>query len=264
MERPPNIPPQYQLKRRRKKLRIAICDDDKNLLIKLKPKLYEYANSHRIEFVIEAFFSGEALLASKNVFDMIFLDYKMGKHNGLDTAKKIREQNKDCAIVFMTGFKDEFILDAFAVQPFRFLIKPLSAKRLWEVFDAYFSMYGFDYPILVKGAARETVRLNSKNIVFIEANNKHCMIHLQDRILHCTRTMAGLFKEMPHHHFFKVNRAFIINFNYVYKYDNTKITCSNGETVSVSRKYLTAFKAAFKEYSDLRVPAKDSVICKFL
>lgn len=233
-------------------MRIAICDDDKHFLTKIKPKLYEYANTHRLEFVIEEFYTGEALLAADHIFDIIFLDYKMGRLNGLDTAKRIREKNDYCAIIFMTAYKDAFILDSFTVCPFRFLVKPLSMKLLCEVLNDYFSMHGFDYPILIDGRDREKIRLESKDIVFIEANNKHCIIHFQKEKLHCTRTMASLFREIPHRHFFKVNRAFIVNFNYVNKYDSKKITFTDGEEVPVSRKYLRAFKAAFKEYSDLR------------
>lgn len=237
-------------------MRIALCDDDKILLSEMKPQLYEYANSHSFELVVDEFYAGESLLSSHYLYDIIFLDYKMGNLNGLETAKRIRELNMECAIIFITSYKDDFILESFTVNTYRFLVKPLSQNTLYEVLDDYFALHGFDYPVLVNGQEHVKIHLHSKEIVFIEANNKHCIIHLQKSVLHCTRTMAKLFKDIPHHHFFKVNRAFIINFNYVYKYDNAYITFINNEKVHVSRKYLVPFKEAFKKYSDLRRPQK--------
>lgn len=67
----------FQLKKRRIKMRIAICDDDVQLICLLKQLIYRYANEHRYDFVVEEFYSGESLLNSSLAFDIIFLDCKM-------------------------------------------------------------------------------------------------------------------------------------------------------------------------------------------
>ena len=55
-------------------MKLALCDDDRELVRNLKPIIYQYANSHRFEMVIDVFYCGEDLLKSKTVYDMIFLD----------------------------------------------------------------------------------------------------------------------------------------------------------------------------------------------
>jgi len=244
----------YFLKGRNIHMKVAICDDDEMLIEKLKPIVYQYANKHKFEMVIEKYYSGEALINSKNIYDMILLDFKMGELNGLDAARKLREKNINCAIIFMTSYPD-FIREAFEVSTFRFFDKPVEISKLYTAFDDYFKMYGNDFPIILQHN-RENVHVDTKDIIFLEASNKHCEIHLAKKQMRVARTMAVISKKLPMSHFYKVHRAFIINFNYISKYNSIEIIMKNGEKVPVSRKYLTAFKKAFRDYSDLRNPKR--------
>lgn len=239
------------LEKRRIKMRIAICDDDIQMIRLLKPLIYRYANEHRYDFVIEEFYSGEALLNSDLFFDIILLDYKMNALNGLDTAKQLRKNNSANTIIFITSYT-HFVFDAFTVNAFRFLVKPITEKKIHETLDDYFSMYGNDYPILLK-SDRETFCIDTKDIVFLEADNKHCIIHLaSQKTIRCAKTMATVNKLMPRNHFYKINRAFIVNFNYISRYNSDEIIFSNGEHVHISRNYLTAFKVAYRNYCELQ------------
>ena len=240
----------FQLEQRRIKMRIAICDDDVQMIRLLKPLIYRYANEHRYDFVIEEFYSGESLLKSNLAFDIIFLDYKMNNLNGLDTAKQLRKRNAGNVIIFITSYT-HFVFDAFKVNAFRFLVKPITEKKIHETLDDYFSMFGNDYPILLR-SERDTLCIDTKEIVFLEADNKHCVIHLANhKLIRCSKTMAVVSKLMPRNHFYKVNRAFIVNFNYIDRYNSDEIIFTNNEHVHISRNYLTAFKVAYKTYSQL-------------
>ena len=80
----------YYLLRRYIRMKLALCDDDKRLMEELKPFVYQYANTHRLEMAVDTYVSGEALLASRTVYDMIFLDYQMSGIDGLAAAKILR------------------------------------------------------------------------------------------------------------------------------------------------------------------------------
>ena len=127
------------------KMKIAICDDEQVIIKLVKPKLYEYANSHRIDLVVDEYYSGEALVTADKNYDIIFLDYQMGRLNGLDAAKILRERNAACAIIFLTSYT-HFVFDAFKVNAYRFLIKPITERKLFDTMDDYFKMHGDDYP----------------------------------------------------------------------------------------------------------------------
>ncbi|MCL2695891.1 MAG: LytTR family DNA-binding domain-containing protein [Clostridiales bacterium] len=233
-------------------MRLALCDNDKGLLCALKPIIYQYANTHRFEMVIDEFNSGEDFLQSDAAYDMVFLDYKMGGVDGLHAARELRVRNAACTIIFMTNYP-QFVYEAFEVNTFRFFEKPLDAAKIHAALDDYFRRYGNDYPILLRHEG-EVKQVDTGDIVFLEALRKRCRVHLQDKQLYCAKTMSVISDWLPENHFYKVNRAFIINFNYVASYDNEKILMKNGETVPVSRRFFPAFRIAFREYAQRSNP----------
>lgn len=244
----------YKLKKRVINMRMAICDDDRNLIQEMRPRIFEYANKHRLDLVIDQFFAGEELIVSTVKYDIIVLDYQMPGIDGMNTARILRGRNNNCTIIFLTNYPD-FVYESFEVNTFRFLKKPLDYDKLFDAFDDYFKMYGNDYPIILQ-CNRENISLNTNEIVYLEAMNKSCLIHLKKGTLQCSKTMATVRKQLPKLHFYKVNRAFIINFNFIAKYDNDNITLKTGEKIHITRNYLTAFKTAYRSYSDLRNPGR--------
>jgi DNA-binding LytR/AlgR family response regulator len=204
--------------------------------------------------VIDTYYCGEDLLTSKTVYDMIFLDQQMGELTGLDAAQNLREKNMNGAIVFMTAYPD-FVYESFKVNAFRFLKKPLDQDKIYAVLDDYFKMFGHDYPILLRHE-KAVVQVDTKDIVFLEAMNKHCMVHLPKERMYISKTMSAINGMLPQSHFFRVNRAFIVNLNYISKYGGGEISFKNGEKVRISRHYLQGFKKVYKEYSSVRNPKR--------
>ena len=59
--------------------------------------------------------------------------------NGIDVAKEIRNYCKDAIIVFTTSSK-EFAIDAFEVNAYHYLLKPLNQKKVFECIDKIISL----------------------------------------------------------------------------------------------------------------------------
>lgn len=74
-------------------MRIAICDDEKQICEFLKEKIRRYYFSNDINFSIQTFENGEKLLESDlNLIDVLFLDVEMPGRNGMKVAKAIRDK----------------------------------------------------------------------------------------------------------------------------------------------------------------------------
>ena len=65
----------------------------------------------------------------ENHIDIIIADINMPKMNGIEMAKKIREEDNDILILFLSAHSDsDFLLDAIKLEADGFLIKPASLE----------------------------------------------------------------------------------------------------------------------------------------
>ena len=109
-------------------LNIAICDDEEFFRNWIKEMLLQYMQEKGVIYEIATFQSGKELLdlgIELNQYQVIFLDINMDYINGLTTAKKIREQNKEVFIVFITAFVD-YSMEGYKVDAIRYLLKSSS------------------------------------------------------------------------------------------------------------------------------------------
>ncbi len=66
-----------------------------------------------------------------NKIDIAILDISIPEINGLNVAKKIREQDQDIEIIMLTAFSDkDKLLQAINLQLFSYLIKPVKQNEL--------------------------------------------------------------------------------------------------------------------------------------
>ncbi len=228
------------------KMRIAICEPDKAFATTLKSEIYRYAEKNRIEIMADCFSYGEVLLKNENQYNLIFMGYYLGGINGLKTAEGLRKSGNNTPIIFISDYTD-FIFDSFKVKPYGFILKSDLSRKLFTTLNDFFSKMGENYPLWVK-SNEDTVCISTEDIYYLEADNKHCYIHLRNETLHCHKTMAQVFSVLPKNHFSKTNRAFIVNLNHIRRYNNDIITLKNGKTLHPSRTYYKAFKEEYRRF----------------
>lgn len=116
-------------------LRIAICDDDINARDALHIQL-ERILMEETEKIVYEFVSGQTavnwLLKHPGEIDLLFLDVEMPGLNGMETAEKIREFDKNMILVFVTGYTD-YVFDGYRVGALDYVIKPAVKERLSEI-----------------------------------------------------------------------------------------------------------------------------------
>lgn len=118
-------------------MRIAICDDEDAQRQLLKDCLEEWSGSKGIPVEIKLFQNGENFLflwEEDKEYDLLIFDIGMGRMSGLELAAKIREEDNEIPILFVTGY-DEYISQGYEVAALHYLIKPLNKQKLFEVLD---------------------------------------------------------------------------------------------------------------------------------
>ena len=225
---------------------IAICDDDHLFCDEVRHNIYDYLNNKRLDPVIEIFYCGEELLKSPLNFDIILLDYQMRNLNGIETAHLLRQRNPISTIIFITSFP-HVVFDAFTVDTFRFITKPINYSKLYQAFDDYQQMINKHYPIILH-TQTDMVKIQTQDIVYIEAQGKHCAIRLVDDTIDYPKTMAKIQALLPSYFFSKVHRQYIVNLCYIEKITNKTILLTNGEKAPISKSYYSSFKSSFEYY----------------
>lgn len=224
----------------------ALCDDDKYITEEIKKLLLEYAKDNRITIDIDEFESGEELLNSEKNYDIIVLDYQLGSTNGLTVAKELRKRNVLSSIIFLTSYPN-FMIDAFEVNTFRFLLKPIDKSKFFKAIDDYIKIVDANYPITII-QNKELKKINSNEICYIEADGKYSNIHLSDKIMHCSKTLAGVTRLLPAYCFVKTHRAFVVNLHYIKSYSSDTVYLSNGESAFLSKNYQKSFQTSYMNF----------------
>lgn len=86
-------------------LKIAICDDDYDILIQLEKYLFEISKQENLNLDVEVFTDGELLRRELNngtVYDMIYMDIQMKNENGITTMHIPLELHADSDCICMT------------------------------------------------------------------------------------------------------------------------------------------------------------------
>ncbi len=227
-------------------MNIALCDDEKFWSDELRKQLDEYYSARRTDCYVTVFSSGTELLQARNKFDIIFMDYQMDELNGIETARKIREKNDGCTIIFVSSYPD-IAIDTFEVGTYRFLVKPINKDKLFKSLDDFRKQTENDNYIVLKSRDGEEI-IRASEIIFCEAADKHSLLHTSDKVLKIAKNIKEIEKQLPKDIFFRCHKAYIVSFRHVKTFDNHCVTMDNGEQAFISRNYLPAFKTSFQEY----------------
>lgn len=228
-------------------MRIAICDHDAVSSKFIKNATYAYADSHRLEMVIDSYTSGEELLKSRIPYQLVLIEYDLKGLNGLETAKLLKRTFFHATIMFLGQYSD-FILRTFEVNPRRVLLKPISQRDLYAALDEYF-LDPICRPLWIK-CGYDIVCVNIGDVLYLEADNKHCHVCLKNKKVPCHKTMAHIFGGLPKNLFLKINRAHVVNLTHVKGYNKNSVRLTNGEALPLTKNYYPGFQNGFAAFAD--------------
>lgn len=225
---------------------IAICDDEKVFREELKSFLVKYKSEHRLQIDIYQFASGEDLLQSDVIFDMVFLDYQMPKLDGMEVARKLRLKNIVCNIVFITNYP-QFVLESFEVQPYRFFIKPLLENQLVSLMNTFIAHQKLLSPLIVINDGEQKV-IPVKDILYLEGNGKYCIIRTVTATYNSSKTLAQVHSLLPQHCFYRTHKSYVINLYCIDSISDKCATITNNEKVMIAREKFAKFKRVYAEF----------------
>jgi DNA-binding LytR/AlgR family response regulator len=235
------------------KLTIAVCEDE-SLPLKINcTYIEELSKKYKVDASIVGFTSGEAALAymNKEEIDIIFMDIDLKGMNGIQTASMLLKRNPRIITIFVTGHK-EFAYDAFTVEAFSFLIKPIDSERLERIFKkALLQFSDLNYrkqraPLIITEDNLKK-KINQSSILYIERVDAQSVIVTKSSRHYVYETITSL-SERLENNFIRINQGIIVNLSEVEGLVQRALTLKSGEEFSVGRTYLKEVKRKYLEY----------------
>ena len=234
-------------------MRIAICDDEKNIRELIANKVEKQYPDAEIIF----FQSGEELLLSDESIDILFLDIQMSGIDGMETARELRKKDKRVILVFVTAV-EEYVFQAFDVGAFNYIVKPIDDGKFSDVLHRAVDEWSSQninekepeerYVLINNSGVHTKVILDE--IVYAEVFNRKVVIHKLDGEIEYYGKMSDL-ESLAGDSFFRPHRAYLINFKYVEKYDATTIYLERG-TVLMAKQNYPEFVKKYMKYIQKR------------
>ena len=191
-------------------IRALLVDDEAPARSELRYLLAEHPEVH---VVGEAASAPEALELARDLrYDVVFLDVEMPGATGLEVAPHVRERRDPPAIVFVTAHA-EYAVDAFAVEAFDYLLKPVDPERLARVVERLRERTMENaapvekVPVVAGGG---TELLDFDQIHYVQADGDYSRVHTYDRAYLCTSSLGELAERLPGG-FARIHRSYVVN-----------------------------------------------------
>ena len=225
-------------------LNFVLCDDNDSSVNRLSKMVESVLINHDLDGqVVLAARSAEEVLKyeSKNPVDVLMLDNQLkSSMNGIDLAKKIREKNKNCYLIFTTAHLEYAIL-AYKLKTFDYLPKPLTPERLQETILRLFDD--------VAALSKTYLKIDNKNTLIDENEVDYIKRDGMKLVYHTTHgdySAYSSFKKIQNslpENFIRCHKSFIININRISNIDakNNMILFMDNVTCEIGPTYKTDF-----------------------
>jgi DNA-binding NarL/FixJ family response regulator len=142
-------------------IRVVIADDQALFREGLRTLL---AAHHDLIVVGEAGDGNEAILTAKSTrADVVLMDMKMPRLDGVAATKRLRVALPDCRVVALTTFDDdEYVFEALRAGAVGYLLKDASSERLVEAIRAAARGESFLQPSVASKVVAEFSRLTPR------------------------------------------------------------------------------------------------------
>ena len=231
-------------------LKIAVCDDDRQMLSKMR----EYLKDFEKLFQISLYSSGEDLLTSGESYDFIFLDIDMKGISGIDTARILRQKDRKAKIIYVTAY-DDFKDYAFAVHAFAYLVKPVDKEKIQSILRE--ALAYTETPETIPSVCFQTSDglqdISTRDIYYFEYQNRRLKMvtaagdfWIQDSIHHMARRMEPWDFLMTH-------KSFIVNLYHIRNIKGYDILMTDSSLIPLSQKKSADFRKKLAAYLASRI-----------
>jgi two-component system LytT family response regulator len=247
-------------------MRVLIVDDEPLARTALVDILTKRGDVEEVDVAQDA---PRALdLLQRHQYDVFLLDIRMPEMSGLELADCLSKQKSPSpAVVFVTAHQEHAVA-AFEKRAIDYILKPFTAKRVWEALDVAVSrsaqerasrlldfltrreaVNGQPLRIAIKAKGR-ILFIEPAQVVMAEANGNYVLLHQMCGSYLLRESISALTEKLEPYGFIRIHRSALINSAFVESLepagDEYILTLKTGKEYTVSRTYKKNLKSLAK------------------
>lgn len=216
-------------------INIALVEDDETYVKNLIDHLKRYQTKCNENFNISVFTDGEEILMDYSAdFDIILMDIEMKFMDGMTTAEEIRKVDNEVIIIFITNMP-QYAIKGYTVDALDYILKPVSyfafTQRIERALSRMRRRKTKFLTIINKGMIK---KLDISKIFYIEVQDHDLIFHTTTGEYITKGSMREIENSIDSQMFFRCNRCYLINLEYVESFQNSSVVVGNN-IVQVSR-----------------------------
>lgn len=194
--------------------------------------------------------SGEELLHrwAEQRADFLFLDVYMEGMSGMQTARKLRESDPHCMIVFTTTSPDH-AMDSYEVRAADYLLKPFGRQEVEEALRWCEQNAAEQLRELEVISGRERRFIPVSDIRYIEVYGRMCVVHTGTEEIQTNRGLSELEEALAGGDFLRCHRSYLVNMAHILRPEGRDFLVSGHSRVPIAAEQAARVRQSFLEWS---------------
>lgn len=229
-------------------MRIAIVEDDAGYTQELKEYLVRLEKEIDRDIEVFAYPSGLAFLKNfKGQFDILLLDISMPYLDGMETARRVRETDREVLILFITNLA-QYAIKGYEVDALDYIVKPVNyfafSQRMMRAISRISDRETQYLAINQKTGVR---KLDVRGICYVESLNHNLTFHTREGDYTVFGSLKDVEERLAEHHFIRCNKGYLVSLRHV---DRIEDGCAvvQGTPLLISRNRRNSFLEALANY----------------
>ena len=231
-------------------IRIAIVDDEKIILRSIHKKIEGLFCKAGVKFEIYDY--TDAVVALKEIekssFDILFLDIDMPEISGMEIAKKLRVQEENIDIVFITN-KEELVYDAIKFTPFRFIRKYRFEDEIEEAVNEFMNKFGKNNYTYMFSTPQGKKGVLVTRIKYIEVMSHKLNVYGINESFIANGNLKDIENIFYDYGFLKIHQSYLVNYRFINLIKYKEVILDDGKTLPISRGKYEKIKFDYMRFS---------------